>query len=249
MTTPGGAAKAAGPRVDGTLSQILITLAGTPDDLPLIDALLDAIVRCAAETLPGVSYASVTARRDGAPTTVAMSSSLALAVDRAQYDEDTGPCLDALHTGEPVSVPRMATTMQWPGFRAAALRMGLRASLSIPLFAGSGATVAALNLYGHDGDAITGLGIQVLAAYDPGDDVPGAADAESGPAGDAAAADLITGLTEAFAVRAHIQQAIGMVVAERRCSREDAYVTLRLEAATTGTPLAAAAVAVLERAA
>ena len=42
------------------------------------------------------------------------------------------------------------TTMAWPGFRQAAARMGLHASLSVPLFAGSGATIAVLNLYGHD---------------------------------------------------------------------------------------------------
>ena len=40
--------------------------------------------------------------------------------------------------------------MTWPGFREAATAMGLHASLSIPLFAGSGAPIAALNLYSHD---------------------------------------------------------------------------------------------------
>jgi hypothetical protein len=61
-------------------------------------------------------------------------------------------------------VKNIDATMAWPGFREAAARMGLHASLSIPLFAGSGATIAALNLQPRrrhhdpaDGSGLTGL--------------------------------------------------------------------------------------------
>ncbi len=37
--------------------------------------------------------------------------------------------------------------MRWPGFRDTAYRLGLHTSLSIPLFAGRGEPIAALNLY------------------------------------------------------------------------------------------------------
>jgi hypothetical protein len=45
--------------------------------------------------------------------------------------------------------------MAWPGFRDTARQLGLRASVSIPLIAGSGTPIAALNLYAHDPDPMT----------------------------------------------------------------------------------------------
>jgi hypothetical protein len=68
-----------------------------------------------------------------------LSSALAVAVDEAQYAEQAGPCLEPLHTGVPAPVPDIAATMVWPGFRDQAVKIGLRASVSIPLYAGSGA--------------------------------------------------------------------------------------------------------------
>jgi hypothetical protein len=90
----------------------------------------------------------VSSRYEGAYATVAASSDLAV-VDEAQYRDNAGPCLDALDTGSPAAVPEIAATMSWPGFRDVAVNPGLRASLSVPIFAGSGKTIAALNLYGR----------------------------------------------------------------------------------------------------
>ena len=226
----------------GPLARSLITLAGTPDDASDIDQQLTGIAQTAAQSLPAVSYASVTAVRDGAPTTVAASSELAVAVDQAQYDEQSGPCLDALHDGIPVPVENIAVTMRWPGFREAALRMGLRASVSVPLFAGSGQPVAALNLYGHDADAMNALGAHVWTVYhiDPATSAtPG-----TGPL-DAGGQDLIAGLVDAFAVRALIQQAIGVLMARDHNSAREAYLSLRIRAAETATALPEIATSVL----
>jgi hypothetical protein len=66
----------------------------------------------------------------------------------------------ALRYGAPVGVDDIDTTMAWPGFRQAAARMGLHASLSVPPFAGSGATIAVLNLYGHDPVTLVGFRAQ-----------------------------------------------------------------------------------------
>ncbi|HEX8630824.1 MAG TPA: GAF and ANTAR domain-containing protein [Catenuloplanes sp.] len=225
------------------LARRLIMLAGTPDDASDIDQQLTGIAQLAAQSLPAVSYASVTAVRDGAPTTVAASSELAVAVDQAQYDEQSGPCLDALHDGIPVPVENIAATMRWPGFREAALRMGLRASVSVPLFAGSGLPVAALNLYGHDADAMNGLGGHVWTVYHT-DDPATSATADTGPL-DAGGQDLIAGLVEAFGVRALIQQAIGVLMARDHNSAWDAYLSLRIRAAETVTALPEIATSVL----
>ena len=55
--------------------------------------------------------------------------------------------------------------MTWPRFRDVAAGLGLQASLSIPLSAGRGDVVAALNLYGHDMIAMATLGSRVLSLY------------------------------------------------------------------------------------
>jgi hypothetical protein len=88
------------------------------------------IAQLSADLIAPVAYASITAYRDDAVTTVATSSEIALAVDQAQYAEQAGPCLDALDTASPIAVPNIAATMRWPGFRDSAYRLGVSASLS-----------------------------------------------------------------------------------------------------------------------
>ena len=227
----------------GPLTRELVRLAGTPDDSSAVDDRLDAIVRSAV-TLPGVRYASVTAVRDGADTTVAISDELARAVDDAQYAEQSGPCLESLHTDRPIGVPDIAATTSWPRFREAAFAMGLRASLSIPLFAGSGTAIAVLNLYGHDAEAMTALIAVVRAAYES---APATAGGAAGPTAPGEA-DLAAGLTGAFAVRACIQQAVGVVMAVRHVAARDAYLHLRTRAAATGEGLPEVAAAILRSA-
>jgi hypothetical protein len=65
-------------------------------------------VQLAADRVPGVDYASVTAIRDGAYVTVAASSDLAPAVDQAQYSDNDGPCLRSLQAQTVVPVPDIA---------------------------------------------------------------------------------------------------------------------------------------------
>ncbi|MEV6495747.1 GAF domain-containing protein [Actinoplanes sp. NPDC051633] len=191
----------------------LIALAGTPDDNSGVPGLLRSIVQYAADLLPPVSYASVTTHEEGSYATVAMSSEVALAVDDAQYADGTGPCLDTLQTSDPVAVPRIDATVKWPGFRSAARRLGLRASLSIPLAAGRGVSIAALNLYGRDAAAMAPLSAAVLATFEStGEDGLEArlGDLGSGPL------ELIEGLIGASRVRAEIQRALGMIMATKR---------------------------------
>jgi hypothetical protein len=189
------------------------------------------IAQLSADLIAPVAYASITAYRDDAVTTVATSSEIALAVDQAQYDSQAGPCLDALDTASPIAVPNVAATMLWPGFRDSAYRLGVSASLSIPLFAGRGTAAAALNLYGRDPNSLAPLTAAVCAAYHPHG--PGTSTRDGLDHGGEA---LVAGLAAAFAVRARIQQAIGVVMAATHRTADAAYLILRLRAAETGAP-------------
>jgi GAF domain len=229
----------------GGLTADLITLAGTPDDGSEVPALLRSITQLAADLLPPVSYASVTVHQKDGDVTVAMSSEVALAVDEAQYADDSGPCLDALRTAEPTVVPRIDATLNWPGFRVEAQRLGLHASLSIPLFCGRGATIAALNLYGHDAVAMAPLSAAVLAIFESsGEDHAGPGADGLGPG----TLQLVDGLIGALAVRARIQLALGVLMAAERMSADLAYAALRVQCATAASSLTAAAESVLTRA-
>ena len=115
--------------------------------------------------------------------------------------------------------------------------MGLRASLSVPLFAGRGTPVAILNIYGRDPDTMAPLISQVWSVFDPKPDAHDDVDTDN---------DLVAGLVDAFAVRAVIQQAIGVLMARRQCSAADAYADLRVHAAETGASLPDAAAGVLD---
>jgi hypothetical protein len=227
------------PEVQGPLAEALVTLAGTPDDAPDIDQQLDTLVRLAAERVGAVHIASVTALRDGGYTTVAVSSGIGLVVDRAQYADQDGPCLEALAKDRPVTVPYIATTSGWPGFRRAATRMGLHSSVSLPLFSGSGRTIAVLNLYGRDAAAMAPLVAGVWALYDPERPLP--ADDDSLQPLDPGGDDLLAGFAEALTVHATIQLALGAIMAGTGGTAADAYRLLCTHAADAGTSLPAAA--------
>jgi len=61
------------------------------------------------------------------------------------------------------------------------------------------------------------------------------------------AAELIAGLAEAFAVRATIQQAVGVIMARQGVGAFDAYLSLRARAAETGSSLTTTAAALLQQ--
>jgi ANTAR domain/GAF domain len=219
------------PDEDSGLVTALVTLAGLPDDAVHVDRLLVTIARLTADVVEPVSYASVSAVRDGAPTTVAASSQIAIDVDNAQYADGAGPCLDALFTEKPVSTD-IGAVMAWPGFRDTAWQLGLRASLSIPVFAASGRSIAALNLYAHDPEPMTALIARVWAQYQDRSTV----DSELPPL-DSGGEELLAGIAAAFQVQEIIQQARGMIMSRDQVTAEAAYLALRAQAAHTGAPM------------
>jgi hypothetical protein len=142
-----------------------------------------------------------------------------------------------------VGVRDIDTTIKWPGFRQAALSMGLHASLSIPLFAGSGDTIAALNLYGRDEAAMAPLIAGVPAIFNP--DLPLPADRDDLQPLDAGGEELLSGFADALAARSTIQLALGLIMGRIGTSPNGAYINLRLRSADAGVSLLTAAETVI----
>ena len=229
----------------GPLAEAIITLAETPGHASGTAQRLAAVAALAADRVTAADYASITTVHGREYTTVAASSHIALAVDEAQFADGAGPCLQALEIGEPVGVPDIAATMDWPGFHRVAPALGLRASISIPLFDGRGTTIAVLNLYGRDHAAMQPLiaGVAQLYATSRGIDL----DAGTPPVSDAGAEELLAGYAGALAVRATIQFALDILAGGHAARAGDAYAELCARAAGNGTSLSVAAAGVLKR--
>jgi GAF domain-containing protein len=143
-------------------------------------------------------------------------------VDQAQYDEDTGPCLDAMREGRVIRVEDTAATEvagRWPAFSKRAQHCAVNSTLSVPLEVG-GEGVGAMNLYG--------LG-EPFTEQD-------AADAQLFATQAAAvlvntrtyweALDLAAGLQTAIETRSIIEMAKGKIMAMNRCSPDEAFAML-----------------------
>jgi GAF domain-containing protein len=98
-----------------------------------LDSLLQKVTDLAAHVLPGEAITSVTIVTDGRSATVAASGPLALELDRAQYAQRSGPCLEAALGGHVVEVPDTRADERWAGFPRLAAERGCRAVLSFPL--------------------------------------------------------------------------------------------------------------------
>ena len=181
---------------------------------------LQRLAKLACATIPGCTAGSVTLWREGQPYTVVSTDELAQEVDNAQYATLEGPCLDASRHGETYSVPDLTADDRWPVFASAATSKGVKSSLSLPL-AVRGEPIGALNLYSaqHDGFA----GAEEVGRLFAGQAGVAIANAELYQA----SRTLTDQLQEAMLSRAVIEQAKGVLMAEQRCTPDEAFDLLR----------------------
>lgn len=107
---------------------------------------LQAIVDAAVATVPGAEHASISsATKRRQVQTVAATSKLAQAVDRAQYATGQGPCLDTLYGQQTVRLADMQAEHRFPAFVEHAARLGVGSMLSVQLYI-DGEDLGALNL-------------------------------------------------------------------------------------------------------
>jgi GAF domain-containing protein len=98
-----------------------------------LESVLQKVTDLAARVLPGEPVTSVTIVDGGRSSTVAASGRLALDLDRVQYAQGSGPCLEAALTGQLVEVLDTGADDRWAPFPRVAAEQGCRAVLSFPL--------------------------------------------------------------------------------------------------------------------
>ncbi|MET7450357.1 GAF and ANTAR domain-containing protein [Streptomyces sp. NPDC005574] len=185
-----------------------------------LDTLLRDLTDRAVQDVPGAVACSVTVRRADRLLTLAGSRGLPSGLDQRQYENGSGPCVDAAGTRTEQYSPDLTEETRWAPYPAFAVATGVRCVLAVPLDV-EGETGAAANFYG------------VLAgALGPGRDAARTFAARATDTINAAlrierrresAADVRTALLS----RSVIDQAIGILMAQERIDATLALERLR----------------------
>ena len=187
----------------------------------LTEVLTD-IVAIASRGIPGAQSTSITLVRGDEAYTAAHHGEMSLAADEMQYERGYGPCMDAARGRVILRVDDMKTETRWPDYAPRVLEVGVRSSLSVPL-PYQGASIGALNIYSSQVGSFTGAEA-TTAATEVAEAVAVAvvnADAH------ARVMDQAHNMRLAMESRAVIEQAKGVLMAQRGIDADEAFDTLR----------------------
>jgi GAF domain-containing protein len=188
-----------------------------------LEAFLQQVTVLAAGLVDPPMSCGITVRRDGRPLTVASSDERANSLDESQYAVSEGPCLHTLQTGQPVFIADAAAEMRWPRYLSDARARGLRSSLSLPLTV-RGATAGAMNIYGFDGPEMLTDPVRHRCEVFAGQ----ASGALQLVLGQARESEIRDQLEQALSSRTVIDQAIGILMGQQRCTADEAFTLLRM---------------------
>jgi GAF domain-containing protein len=186
-----------------------------------VEDFLHGLAGLAAGLLADGLSCGVAVEADGKPVTAACSDEVASQIDEVQYLLAEGPCIDALRRQKMVSVDDTAEEAAWPGFAPQAAAYGIRSCLSVPLTSDD-RPMGALNLYSP-----------LPRAF--GTDETRLAEEFAGHASGALAVAsrlatytaLVDQLRSSLVSRAVIDQALGVIMGQRRCTQSEAFGVLR----------------------
>ncbi len=202
---------------DATADQfrdLLRGLSGGADTLEM-----ESLVRHATMSIRGAEHAAVSLASTGRePTTVFSTDELPMRVDALQYETGEGPCVAALSESDLVLVNDLAEDEQFPRFAPGAVALDVRSMLSTRLFL-SRDHRAALNLYSARAHAFTLDQLPLAAIF-----------------GAFASVVLVkqlhqessAGLERALESNREIGVAIGILMAQQRYTRDQAFEELRI---------------------
>jgi GAF domain-containing protein len=181
---------------------------------------LTKVADLARRSIPGADDVSITLVGAGGAHTAAFTGHPAMTIDEWQYQQGHGPCLAAAAANITVRVPDMAGESRWPDWADRAIDAGVYSSVSIGLPLRESVS-GALNVYARkplafDDDAV------ILAETFAGYATIAMANAHlyDGPATSVGHTQTATDR------RAVIEQAKGIVMAERHCTADEASAIL-----------------------
>lgn len=206
-----------------------------------LDSMLSGLAELAARVVHD-SSCGITVRFGGQMLTVGSSDTRAEALDESQYQAGDGPCLEALKTSRIVEVIDMGRENRWPDYRASVANTGLRCSLSLPLV-NDGVTFGAINAYGFERPAMFGEAerreLELYAAR-----AVGTLQLARRLTRDT---ELLAQMDEALSSRTVIDQALGIIMGQQRCTPRAAFELLRRESQNNRRRLRDVATELVER--
>ena len=180
---------------------------------------LATVADLAKRTISGADEVSITLVGAGGAHTAAYTGERAMTVDEWQYQQGHGPCLAAAAANLTVTVPDMAGESRWPAWVDRAIDAGVHSCLSIGLplreCVSGAVNVYAGKPHAFDDDAV------VLAETFGGYAAVAMANAHLYNS-----ATLADQAHAAMDSRAVIEQAKGIIMAERRCTGDEAFAIL-----------------------
>jgi GAF domain-containing protein len=183
---------------------------------------------------------NVTVVRRKRPVTVASSTPTARIMDELQFAYGDGPCLSAMRTGNTIYVADVAEECRWPEYARAVAACGVGSILGVPLQL-EGDSSAALNIYssavhgfsagdiaraelfGEHSSKILRLELRLAHLRDAKED-----------------------LEAAMKSRTAIDIAVGVIMAQNRCSQDAAMAILRKASNSRNVKLRDVAAGVIE---
>lgn len=190
---------------------------GTAD----IKAILQGVTGFAANAMSQAAGADIdcalTLRRRKRTATVAGSSDKAILLDHIEQALGQGPCLDALDQGKPLLLDDVATDVSWPEYSQALAAEGCHSALGVPMDLGE-TSEAVLNFFASKPGLFTPAVIDEAAAFAhvAGSTLRLAIRIET-------VEQLNADLKTAMATRTVIDLASGAIMAQNRCTQEEAF--------------------------
>ncbi|MFD3504996.1 GAF and ANTAR domain-containing protein [Streptomyces sp. NPDC058676] len=190
-------------------------------DVDGMDEFLQVLADRGLDSNPSADGCGITLERQARPLTVASAGTSAEKLDEKQYAQNDGPCLQSLRSGREIVIADMMDEQRWGEYPAYSVACGTRSSLSLPIAAHTH-TAGAINLYfsaPNGPDDVDVPFMRALAAQATG------AIALAQRIGDAE--EFADDLQNALQSRSVIDQAIGVIMGQQRCTAERAFAILR----------------------
>jgi hypothetical protein len=207
---------------------------------------LDELARYSAESMSGPCgqiYCGITLLRHRSAATVASSSEHAQAVDEIQYQFGDGPCLRSCREGVMVHVPDFELDSEFPDYNDTVLKNGIPSVLAVPFELPGADARAGLNLYSEKPNAFDASAVESAISY-----VRQASKGLRLAVLLAQRNDNADNLKRAMESRTIIDTAVGIIIAQNRCSQEDAINLIKSASSTRNLKLRDVAAAIVESA-
>ncbi len=215
------------------LGEVFVSLADTlVADYDVIDLLYELTSVCVELLAVDTAGLMITADGEGSLKTVASSHERTELLELFELQANEGPCLDAFHTGEPISCTDLSEDAErWPTFSPHAYSQGYRSVQARPLRLRA-TVIGALNLFGEQPGPIPETDLYTAQALA---DIATISIIKDRSATTKAA--LVEQLQTALNSRVLIEQAKGVLAERHGIAVEEAFARLRNHARSHGARL------------